>query len=102
MTLTRVPRRACSGVMILALPFLVLIPAIIKLERRSRVCTLGHLVPHSTARAARCVYGALVIPSHSEQVPLPSLLARRPASQRGILSSSMMRGCHETQGAPRP
>jgi len=35
------------------------------------------------------------------EFPLPSVLARRPTSQTGILSSSRMQGCHETQGALR-
>jgi hypothetical protein len=34
-------------------PFLVMLQATIKLERRSRVCALGHLVPQRTARSAR-------------------------------------------------
>ena len=56
MTLTRIPRCACSDVMLWALLLLILVlfPAI-KLERRSRVCTPRHLVPERTALAARGV-----------------------------------------------
>src|SRR5215212_11919374 len=105
MTLTRLPGLACSGVMLLALPLLVLFLIIIKLERRSRICALGHLVPQSTAHAARGVYGALVIPSQSDRVPPPS--SSGPASHtRGLHPLSLkcvprMWGCHETQSAPR-
>ena len=47
-------------------------PAIIKLDRRSKVCTIGHLVPKRTARGAHGVYGALVNPSQSDRAS-PSL-----------------------------
>src|SRR5215210_5929100 len=100
MTLTRIPRLVCSGVMLLAPPFLVLIPAIIKLERPSRVCALGHLVLERTARTARCVYGALVIPSQSDRVPPPTCSG--PASYIPEWHTLLLMcswGCHETQGA---
>jgi hypothetical protein len=92
MTLTHVPRRACSSVMRWALSFLDLIPTIIELERRPRVCTLVHEVSERTDRAARGSYDAYLSPSQSERVPLPHLLARHPTSQAGILSSRALRG----------
>src|SRR5918995_3341896 len=87
----------CAGAVALLSHF----PATIKLDRRSIVCTIGHLVPERTDRAAHGVYGALVIPSQSDRVPPPSLSG--PASHTSGSHTLVLEdvGCYETQGALR-
>jgi hypothetical protein len=49
-------------------------------------------VTERTVRTALGEYAALVIPSQSERVPLPHLLARRPTSGAGMLLPSSALG----------
>ena len=56
-----------------------LFPTTFKLERRSKICALGHIVPESTVPSMRGAYGD-PYRARKFEFPLPLCLARRTVS----------------------